>query len=132
MKYPTLFRLLVVTFVLFGMVTRSWSNPCSSVLRDTLPCQLEVGQQSPYTGVLMTDSTARDLVEKLFLVKSLEIQLQAEEQERAADNAMNKSIIHQLKVKIEDAPLPFYESPWFWLGVAGAFGGGLALGLSLK
>lgn len=132
MKNPTLFRLLVVASVLFGMVTRSWGNPCSSVLRDMLPCQLEVGQASPYTGVLMTDSTARNLLEQLFLVKTLEIQLAAEEQERAADNAMNKSIIHQLKVKIEDAPLPFYESPWFWLGVAGAFGGGLALGLSLK
>lgn len=134
MNYPvsTLFRLLVVMSVCFGLTVRSWGAPCSIVRTDKMPCEIATGDGAPYDGVLMTDSTARDLIDKVFLVKKLEIQLRAEEQERAADNASHQEVIYKLRVKLEDAPLPFYESPWFWLGIAGAFGGGLALGLSLK
>lgn len=128
----TFFRLLIVTTVLFAMSLRSWAAPCSILRTDHMPCELATGAESPYDGVLMTDSTARDLLDKLFLVQRLEIQLHAEEREHAADNTSHQGVIFKLRTKLEDAPLPFYESPWFWLGVAGAFGGGLALGLSLK
>lgn len=127
----TLFRLLVVVMALAGMAAKSHADPCSSVPLGT-PCDIQQGEPAVYSGVLMTETTAKDLAQKVLDVKTLEAQLLYSERERAADNTKNQEIVYNLKLKLEDAPLPFYQSPWFWLGTIAAFGGGVVLGVYLE
>lgn len=127
------FRILIsclVVLALLGKMARS--EPCSVLRLDNLPCDIQQGQEASYSGTLMTNSTAFDLASNVIKIKQLKLDIGLEKQLHDIDNQVNDKKIYQLKLTIADAPLPFYNSPWFWLGVAGAFGGGLALGLSLK
>lgn len=127
------FRILIACLVLISVLSRlAQAEPCSVLRLDNLPCDIQQGQEASYSGTLMTNSTAFDLVSKVFKIKQLDLDIAYERQVHDIDNKINEKLIYQLKVNLADAPLPFFESPWFWLGVAGAFGGGLALGLSLK
>lgn len=112
----TTIRAVIIALVLISCVTRSWAAPCSSVLMATRPCDLSVGQPAPYAGVLMTETTANDLIAAKFAVKRLTIQL------AGADETLSlkdKRIL-DLEVALEDAPGPMINSPWFWLAIIGA------------
>lgn len=98
---------------------------------DTYPCDIRTGEPAPYDGTLMTESTARSLNDKVFDVESLNLRLELIAKLRAVDAKTNADLTAKLKEKIEDAPHPFYESPWFWVGAIGAFAGGVYLGSKL-
>lgn len=115
----TLFRLLVVGMALVGMAAKSHADPCSQVPAGT-PCEIEQGEPAAYSGTCMTNSTAEDLTKKVLSIPALEARIAYEERERAADNLKNQNIIYALKKEVDNAPLPFYETPWFWLGLAAA------------
>lgn len=100
--------------------------------KDSLPCEILYGYPAPYSGTLMTEGTVRALVDKAFEVDRLNVRLDTLEKLRLADKKSSDELVTKLKVQIEDAPGPFYESPWFWLGAIGAFAGGVALGVSLS
>lgn len=109
----------------------AFADRCSILRTDETPCDIRVGEPAPYTGTLMTESTARSLADKVFDVQSLELRLELLTKLRAIDAKTNADLVTKLKEKIEDAPHPFYESPWFWIGTIGAFAGGVWLGSQL-
>lgn len=126
-----IFRALVTLMALFALAMKAHPAPCSILMTSDVPCSLQQGQESPYSGTLMTDTTAWDLTSRIYKVKELELDIGLEKRLHAIDNEVNEKIIYNLKVELEDVPLAFYESPWFWIGMSAAFAGGLYLGLSL-
>lgn len=126
-----LFRLTVALLALFALAAHAEAAPCSILLEQDLPCDIQQGSEAPYSGVLMTESTAWDLTSRIYKVKELELQIGLLNATAAIDAKLHDKVVYALKVELENQPNVFYESPWFWLAAIGAFTGGLGLGLSL-
>jgi len=105
---PAHIRAAIIGLVLIAMATRSWAAPCGT---SPMPCDLAAGAVSPYTGVLMSEATADDLIADHFEAKRLAIKL------AGADEKIG--ILNVRVAELEAAPA-FYETPWFWLGLIGA------------
>lgn len=124
------FRSLIVSLVVLALATNAWSrNPCTSLSIGTKPCDIQHGQVAPWSGVLMTESTARSLAGKEALSRELTLKLELAEKTRTLLEARYEKRLSELEVQLEQAPSPLIENPWFWLSVVGAGVGGVAFGV---
>jgi len=107
------------------------AGPCSILMASDVPCEIEWGEPAPYSGTLMTTSTARSLADKVYELEDLQIDFNALKlASQVSEDTYEKRIL-DLKVRLENAPRPLLEQPLFWIVSIAALGGGIALGVSL-
>lgn len=123
-------RVVIVCLVLLGFATKTWAAPCVPGGREA--CTLVQGAPAPYAGVLMTETMASDLADMPYRLRKMQADLELEQALRNADNRYHRTVITRLEVALEEAPDPWYKSPWFWLGVIAAGVGGYVAGASLS
>ena len=121
---------LVVLVIL--MSSRAYSAPCNVLLLDERPCEIEGGYPAPYSGTLMTKSTARSLADKVFEAKLLKIDLDTLKLVSQANYDTYEKTIVDLKIELEDAPRPLLEQPAFWIVAGAALVGGFVAGWVLS
>lgn len=109
----------------------SYAGPCSMLMVEDLPCEIQWGEPAPYSGTLMTSSTARGLADKVYELEDLKIDFNALQLASQVSEKTYEKRILDLKVRLENAPRPLLEQPLFWIISITALGGGIVLGLSL-
>lgn len=119
---------ILVLLLTLGMTGRAWAEPCNVLLLDELPCELNWGEPAPYSGTLMSKSTARDLTGKVYEVMTLQIDLESLRLESEQRYVTYEDRILDLKVQLEDSPRPLLEQPAFWIVSGLALVGGLVGG----
>lgn len=122
---------LVALLMVIVMATRAIAEPCNAIMVDELPCEIVVGDPAPYSGTLMTKSTAYSLQDKVFEVKKLRIALDALQLSKDTMAETYEIRIVDLKVQLEDAPRPLLEQPVFWIVAGVALIAGFATGWTL-
>lgn len=121
---------LVILSIL--LASRVWAAPCNVLMLNELPCEIQGGDPAPFSGTLMTKSTARGYADKVFAYKRLVIDHEALKLESQAKSETYEKVIVDLKVQLEDAPRPLFEQPFFWVFVGTALIGGFAAGWALS
>ena len=124
-------RSLVALLLVLLVTGRSWAAPCNVLLLDELPCEIQGGDPAPFTGTLMSKSTARSLADKVYEIKKLKIDVAALKLASSEIASTYETRISDLKIQLEDAPRPLLEQPFFWIAVGGTLIGGFAAGWAL-
>lgn len=121
----------VLLILFLCLVQTASASPCSILLFDERPCEIQVGELAPYTGTLMTKSTARSLTDKVFELKTLQVDYdELKLTSQVMYDTYEKRIL-QLQIELEDAPRPLLEQPLFWIVSGAALVGGFYLGWTL-
>ena len=124
-------RLLAALLCVSVLSSTAFADPCSMLMASDVPCEINWGEPAPYSGTLMTDSTARSLADKVFDLEDLQIDYDAlKEASRVQADTYEKRIL-DLKVRLEKAPRPLLQQPLFWIVSISALAGGFVLGFSL-
>lgn len=107
------------------------AETCTSLLLDEVPCELSFGDPAPYSGTLMSRSTARSLADKVFELEDLRIDLEALRLASRVERERDAIKIVELKIALENAPRPLLEQPAFWIVSGLALIGGFVAGAVL-
>ena len=126
----TLQTLVVLLSILIA--SRALAEPCNVLLMNESPCEIQWGESAPFSGTLMTKSTARGLADKVFEYKRLTVDFESLKLTSAAKIETLENVVVDLKVQLEDAPRPLFEQPFFWVFVGVALIGGFASGWALS
>lgn len=121
-----------LVFLSILLASRAMAAPCNVLMLNELPCEIQGGDPAPFSGTLMTKSTARGYADKVFAYKLLVIDHEALKLSSQTKYETYENVIIDLKVQLEDAPRPLLEQPAFWVVSGIALIGGFAAGWALS